>query len=219
LRIVCISDTHSRHKKIKDVPQGDVLVCAGDFTSFGTSKSEIRDFVNWLNGQDHKYKIFIAGNHDRLFEEDPKLALQQIPDYCDVIYLQDKAITLDGVKFYGSPWQPEFYNWAFNLPRGKALRDKWSKIPKDTNVLITHGPPHGILDEVPDRVNPHKIVNCGCEELVKAVKLLPELKCHIFGHIHEGYGTYADNGVKFINASICTRSYEPTNKPIVFDLS
>jgi Icc-related predicted phosphoesterase len=218
MRIVCISDTHMRHKKIEHMPEGDVLVHAGDFMTDGYSRTEIRRFVRWMDSLDYKHKIFIAGNHDRMFESEPSKAFGQIPYDCNVTYLQDEAITIDGVKFYGSPWQPEFCGWAFNLPRGEAIRKKWDQIPKDTNVLITHGPPKGILDEAPDYHIQGKMFSCGCEELREVVKTLPDLKCHVFGHIHDGYGEASINGgVRFINAAVCNEDYAAVNKPIVYD--
>jgi hypothetical protein len=126
-------------------------------------------------------------------------------------YLEDSGIEIAGVKFWGSPWQPEFYDWAFNLPRGQALADKWALIPDDIDVLITHGPPLGILDQVitGDHV--------GCADLLEAVQLIKP-KVHIFGHIHEGYGRIEQNGTVFINASVCTARYRPINPPIVVEV-
>jgi Icc-related predicted phosphoesterase len=212
-----VSDTHGRHKRIEEVPDGDVLISAGDFTTRGISRSEIKSFGAWMDKQPHKHKLVIAGNHDFMFERDPRLARNQLKGY-DLTYLQDDAVELDGVKFYGSPWQPEFCNWAFNLPRGEALLEKWKQIPDDTDVLITHGPPYGILDEAPDFHNRDAMVNCGCNELAKEIFHRVRPKVHIFGHIHEGYGEHSAEGVRFINASICTAEYQPTNLPIVFDL-
>ena len=93
-------------------------------------------------------------------------------------YLCDESLTLDGVKFYGSPWQPRFFDWAFNKDRGAPLKAIWDKIPLDTDVLITHGPPHGILDLTFDKIK------AGCEELLLAVQRIKP-KVHVFGHIHE----------------------------------
>jgi Icc-related predicted phosphoesterase len=205
MRIVAISDTHSMHDRI-NVPDGDVLVHAGDFTGGGES---MRWFVEWLGELPHKHKIVIAGNHDwgmfNYREEREELFTQ-----AGVVYLQDSGVEIDGVKFYGAPWQPEFMNWAFNLPRGQALKEVWAKIPKNTDVLVTHGPPNKILDLCPDG-------HVGCEELREAVLNLPDLKAHIFGHIHEGYGTEKHRNTTFINASCCDGAYIPLNPPIVFD--
>lgn len=217
MRLVCISDTHGRHKNIESLPDGDVLISAGDFTR-GESRTDIRRFAAWMEKQPHKYKIIIAGNHERLFENRPDIAMAQLSYYPEVIYLQDTAIELDGVKFYGSPWQPEFFNWAFNLPRGQKLREKWEEIPKDTDVLITHGPPKNILDEAPAYNRPGEFFNCGCEELRDIVLNELDLKCHVFGHIHAGYGKHIEGGTTFINAAICDEDYRASNEPIIFDL-
>ena len=128
-----------------------------------------------------------------------------------VTYLEDEEVEIEGLRLWGSPWQPWFYDWAFNLPRGPALRAKWDRIPAGIDVLVTHGPPHGVLDHV------GRGEDVGCEELLEAVRRVrPRL--HVFGHIHEGYGQLERDGVRFVNASTCTLSYDPVNAPILFDL-
>jgi Icc-related predicted phosphoesterase len=165
----------------------------------------------------HQIKIFVAGNHDWLYETNNRFARLLAANF-NIKYLQDSSIVIEGLKIYGSPWQPRFYDWAFNLNRGAEIAEKWKLIPADTEILITHGPPHGILDEVPKKFWTE---NTGCEELRKRVEGLAafgKLKLHIFGHIHCGYGTAEKFGVKFVNASNCDESYEPTQPPIVIDL-
>jgi Icc-related predicted phosphoesterase len=117
-------------------------------------------------------------------------------------YLQDQSVIIEGLKFYGSPWQPTFHNWAFNKDRGEKIKTEWDKIPSDTDVLITHGPPFGILDKTVDN---EKV---GCEELLLAVNRIKP-KIHIFGHIHENYGEIKLNGTHFINPSSCDYNYIP----------
>ncbi len=124
------------------------------------------------------------------------------------------AVEIDGLKIYGSPWQPRFYDWAFNLNRGAELEEKWRLIPPDTDVLITHGPPHGILDEVERQ---YYIENTGCEELRKRVEMICP-KLHVFGHIHCGYGQIEKFGTEFVNASNCDEEYNPVNLPVIIDL-
>ncbi len=141
-RIVCLSDTHNCTNEI-DVPDGDILIHSGDATITGTVE-EVKLFNDWFAGQPHKNKIFIAGNHDWLFERDNMLARSLLDR--SVVYLQDSSVVIEGLKIYGSPWQPRFYDWAFNLMRGAEIAEKWRLIPNDVEVLITHGPPHGILD-------------------------------------------------------------------------
>lgn len=205
LKIVCISDTHTRHTP---VPDGDILIHAGDATFRGTEK-EIFDFSGWYSSLPHHYKIFVAGNHDIMFETNNIKARSLL--HPSIIYLQDSGVILNGIKFWGSPWQPEFFDWAFNLPRGEPLKHKWSLIPDDTNVLITHGPPYSILDRTPSG----ELV--GCKELVGAIKRV-EPAFHVFGHIHNGYGIEEHSHTTFINASICDEDYLPVNKPIVIEM-
>lgn len=214
MRIVCISDTHNCNEQVA-VPDGDLLIHSGDATITGTP-DEIKLFNRWFASLPHPLKIFVAGNHDMLFEQRPDEA-QALLDI-GVFYLQDSAIELEGLKIYGSPWQPRFYDWAFNLMRGAELADKWKLIPDDVDVLVTHGPPNGILDLVPRQGWDE---NTGCEELRKRVEEIAEfgrLKLHVFGHIHCGYGVQEELGVKFVNASICDEDYRPSNKPIVIDI-
>lgn len=214
-RIVCISDTHNCNDEII-VPDGDLLIHSGDATIEG-GHVEVIDFLNWFSQLPHKRKIFVAGNHDWLFEIDNRHARLLLAD-SKIIYLQDSSIEIDGVKIYGSPWQPRFFDWAFNLDRGPEMAEKWAMIPDDIDVLITHGPPYGILDLVPRKGWDE---NTGCEELRKRVEQIAKfggLKLHVFGHIHCGYGVHKEFGVKFVNASICDEQYNPSQPPIVIDL-
>lgn len=214
-RIVCISDTHNRHDEVF-VPEGDILIHAGDATIRGTEQ-EAENFLSWFSALPHKHKIFVAGNHDWLYEVSNKRARFLTANF-NINYLQDSAIEIENLKIYGSPWQPRFFDWAFNLNRGAEIAEKWKLIPEDIDILITHGPPHGILDEVSRR---YWIENTGCEELrkkIEEISTLGKLKLHIFGHIHCGYGTAENFGVKFINAANCDEEYNPSQLPIVVDL-
>jgi Icc-related predicted phosphoesterase len=208
LKIVCISDTHNFNEQIS-VPDGDILIHAGDATIRGT-QFEVEEFLQWFSSLPHKYKIFVAGNHDWLYETNQRFA-RFITANFNVKYLQDSLIEIEGLIIYGSPWQPRFYDWAFNLNRGKEIAEKWNLIPDATDVLITHGPPQEILDLTPGGDS------AGCEELRKRIEKL-NLKAHIFGHIHSGYGTIEKFGIKFVNASICDESYSPSNSPIIIDI-
>lgn len=214
MRIVCISDTHNRNEQIV-IPDGDLLIHSGDATVRGIVE-EIEHFNYWFSSLPHKHKIFVAGNHDWLFERENQRARKILDP--SIIYLQDSATEIDGLKIYGSPWQPRFYDWAFNLNRGAEMAEKWKLIPNDIDILITHGPPNGILDAVPRAFG---IDHAGCEELRKRVEEIVQfgrLKLHVFGHIHCGYGVREELGVKFVNASICDESYRPTNLPIVIEI-
>lgn len=205
MRLVCISDTHLKQV---EVPDGDVLVHAGDFTGRG-SLTEIHQFNVWLSRLPHQHKVVIAGNHDFGFQTDPALSKSILSN---AIYLQDEMLNIEGKLFYGSPWQPWFHNWAFNLPRrGEELQRRWSSIPENIDVLITHGPPFGILDKT-DRGEP-----VGCE-LLRAELDRVKPKVHVFGHIHEDYGQFVQNETRFINASTCNLQYKAVNPAVVIDL-
>ena len=213
-KIVCLSDTHNSNSQI-DVPDGDILIHSGDATITGTVE-EIKRFNEWFSALPHKHKIFVAGNHDWLFERNNELARTLLNT--KIIYLQDLACEIEGLKIYGSPWQPRFFDWAFNLMRGAELAEKWSLIPNDIDILITHGPPNGILDAVEQSWGTDYT---GCVELRKRVEKiarLGKLKLHVFGHIHRGYGVAEDFGVRFVNASNCDEAYKPVNPPVVVDL-
>ena len=197
------------------LPDGDVLIHCGDATGLG-SLNEFVDFNRWMSEQPHKYKIFVAGNHDWLAYRDHGLATQILQD---VIYLRDSMVEIEGKKFYGSPWTPEFGNWAFMSPREK-LAERWKLIPEKVDVLITHGPPHGILDGVVRWGEMEEMVeNVGCEELRWEVLHRVKPRYHVFGHIHGGYGvkTLNDETV-FMNVSCCDEDYDPVNPPKVFYL-
>ncbi len=205
MRIVAISDTHALHRSV-DIPPGDVLVHAGDITGHGAI-DEVRGFNTFLATLPHPHKIVIAGNHDFCFEKDPVASRAELTNG---IYLQDEAVEIGGIRFYGSPWQPWFFDWAFNLQRGAEIRAKWDLIPSDTDVLITHGPPRG-----------HGDMTCrgeaaGCDDLLEAVERV-QPRVHIFGHIHEGAGVTLNGRTTFINASICDLAYRPVNAPVVYE--
>jgi Icc-related predicted phosphoesterase len=191
---------------------GDMLIHAGDISSMGHAH-EIENFCKWFDKIDnYKYKIFIAGNHDFGFENHHDQAIDIVSKYPHIIYLQDKFIEIEGIKIYGSPWQPAFYNWAFNLPKGgKELEEKWAAIPDDTDILITHGPTLGFCDTVIGRGE-----NLGCGKLYYRIKEFRP-KIHICGHIHTGYGYIKDEDTHFFNASVLDESYTYTQKPHTFD--
>jgi Icc-related predicted phosphoesterase len=212
VKVVCISDTHNQLDKVQ-VPDGDILIHAGDFTGRGRIE-EITKFNHELSLLPHKRKIVIAGNHDILFETNPTLARSLLTG-CD--YLEDSGVEIEGIKFWGSPWQPQFYNWAFNKKRGMPLREKWNLIPSETDVLITHGPPYGVLD-LAQRIYPLSDEHVGCEELRREVidRIKPRL--HVFGHIHHSYGTVKLGDTQFINAATLNEQYQVAHPPVIFNL-
>lgn len=221
MKIACVSDTHTFGKQI-EVPYADVLIHAGDHT-FNGRRAQVESAMRWLSSLPHPHKVLVAGNHDFIFQEEKAGVIRRwIKRYHPTLhYLQDSGIEIDGVKFYGSPWQPWFHDWAFNFSADHELGTKqahgvFSKIPEDTDVLITHGPPHGIMDAIGKKVHDWDI-RVGCAALLYHVKRVKP-KLHVFGHIHEGYGIQEQDGIKFVNAAICTRAYEPTNKPILVEI-
>jgi Icc-related predicted phosphoesterase len=219
MRIVCFSDTHGMsYTWPESIPDGDVLVCAGDFTNNG----ELRDvgiFAEITKQFNHPNKILIAGNHDWCCERERQVVEDMLPGWT---YLQDRAVVIDGVKFYGSPWQPYFCNWAFNVRSIEKRRLIWSQIPEDTDVLITHCPPHKTLDAVNERVYQNwmeqdLIVHTGCVGLQERLTDL-KVKLHLFGHIHEAYGVRKTDFGFAANCSICDLNYNLRNRPLVFEL-
>jgi Icc-related predicted phosphoesterase len=199
MRLVAVADTHLFHDDLV-IPDGDVFIHAGDLCRSGRL-DELILAARWINALPHRHKVVVAGNHDWAFARRPDAARAVfVPS---VIYLEDAACTIDGVAFYGSPWQPEFGAWAFNLPRGEALRAKWAEIPEGTDVLITHGPPAGFGD----RVSPRR--REGCADLRDRVRALrPAL--HLFGHIHEDGGLWRDDAVTFANVTTADAARSPT---------
>lgn len=215
MKIVFISDTHGLHGQMSNaIPDGDVLVHCGDVSNVGRH-DQILDFITWFCSHPHRHKIFIAGNHDFGLEVKHAIvenALAELPE--NVHYLEDSGVEIEGVKFWGMPWTPRFYNWAFMTWTREEAAEKAAMIPEDTEVLISHGPPFGILDTV-DRGG----YQVGCYQLAERIQELPNLKVHAFGHIHEEYGSAITSGIDavYINASTCNLQYNPANPPIVVE--
>lgn len=205
------------HDKVT-VPDGDVLIHAGDF--IGSLARQERDLISlnaWLGTLPHAHKILVPGNHDSLLERDPAHARALLSNATVLI---DEEVTIDGVRFYGSPWTPEFCNWYFMRRRGKEIAEKWAMIPEGIDVLTTHGPPKGILDEVMSfscKTGEWEPEHVGCEDLMARV-LEVKPKVHVFGHIHVGSGEAYSSGIRFINAAICDEDYKPVNPARVFEI-
>jgi predicted phosphodiesterase len=225
LKVSLISDTHTKHHLCEnDLPGGDILIHAGDFMNTGYHKAEAEEFFQWFDSiNNYDTKIFIAGNHDRLMENDPTKMLGILTGYKTIEYLQDEDLVLyfdgpngdcpeDNIRIYGSPWQPEFYNWAFNLPRnGEELKAKWNAIPDNTDILITHGPPFGYQD-----IPGGQSIRVGCDLLRYRVDEIRP-KIHVFGHIHGGWGHYYNGHTHFFNASVLDERYLYTHSPFNFE--
>ena len=205
MKLTFISDTHSLHHQLA-LGSGDVLIHCGDFTGRG-SLDDTEDFAEYMTKQDFAHKIVIAGNHERCFEDERRLDAEAILNDAGVIYLNDSGIEISGFKFWGSPIQPEFFDWAFNRQRGKDIRRHWDMIPEDVDVLLTHGPAFGILDWC---IHGERV---GCEDLLEVVQRIKP-KIHAFGHIHESYGMRETDGIIFVNACNLDERYNIKNPPI-----
>lgn len=209
MRIVCISDTHNINEGFT-VPDGDLLIHAGDATSDG-EPWEIERFAEWFRSLPHRHKVFVAGNHDWMFQRENEKARAMMHGFC---YLEDESVAIEGLKLHGSPWTPQYktYVWAYILDRGRPLAEKWSLIPDDVDILVTHCPPSGILDRSGSDIS------AGCEDLLERVlEVRPRL--HVFGHMHPSHGVIERDGTTFVNASIAGDSgYTPEYEAVVIDI-
>ena len=234
MNIVHISDTHGFHRNVK-VPFGDVLIHSGDFTNRG-EQYQVEDFIDWIVSQPHRYKIFIAGNHDICFDENHPLnekklekvlmgehyypskpawlnnLLDNLPD--NVFYLENNGCEIEGVTFWGSPVTPWFYgeHWVFNKQRYE-IQTTWDLIPDGTDVVITHGPVQYKCDYVA-----HSQFFAGCSELGRKLEFVKPI-LHLCGHIHGGYGWAYDKNTEFFNGSILDESYEVKHSPWEIELN
>jgi len=242
MKIVLISDTHGRHDHLTSkgmgniLPEGDLLIHAGDFSNLG-QKGEVEDFFDWCKTIAPRYKhgiVVIAGNHDKCF--DPKYGEYHIDDEAgslpkvipawvrnlkntlykyNIHYLENNAVILDDVMIWGSPISPWFSGdrWAFNKYRGDEIGKVWSEIPLNSDIIVTHTPSSYKVDYIPD-ANEY----AGCEELRFRIKEIKPM-LHVCGHIHEGYGVDYDQDTIYVNAATCNLRYEPVNKPIVIEFN
>jgi len=209
-KICIISDTHGEHMYLPPIPDCDALIHCGDITSLG-KEYDVVQFLDWFKGLNQcKNKIFIAGNHDFLFERRKKIALELIPE--NVIYLENSMVEIDGIKFWGTPVSLPFHNWAFNRTPEQILK-YWKMIPDGIDVLITHGAPKYIMD-----VSPWSRTHTGSESLTNEVLNRIKPKIHCFGHIHDCYGINETGGITFINASNLNEDYEIANKPVIIEI-
>lgn len=200
MKFVFISDTHQNHNI--ELPKGDVLIHSGDACNSDRIQ-EIINFNTWIQKQFDKFNeiIYVPGNHDSALEHHFNLIKVMLDSRLHILI--DKEININGIKIYGSPWTPAFGDWSFQLHTKEDAIEKWERIPKNIDILVTHGPPKGILDYVQ-----YDNMNVGCPYLFDAVnKIKP--KVHAFGHIHEQYGQYFFNGTQFINAAFGGRIKEP----------
>ncbi len=204
MRIVAVADTHLFHRELA-VPYGDVFLHAGDLCR-GGSLAELAEALEWIAELPHPTKIVVAGNHDMCLEDAPDRARPLVAAVAT--YLEDEGAVIGGVRFWGSPWQPAYNGWGFNLPRGEALVAKWARIPAALDVLVTHGPPEGIGDR-----SSMGAERAGCRDLRARVAMVRPL-VHLFGHIHEDGGAWEEDGTTFVN---CT-TWESERPPTVIDV-
>lgn len=210
MRVALISDTHCLHEALK-VPPCDVLVHAGDFSTLGRT-AELDDFLEWFHAQPGAHKVLVAGNHDFNVQLDPAGARRKLARL-GIVFLEDETVTVAGLRVHGSPWTPRFGDWAFMLERGAPIAEKWAKIPEGLDLLVTHGPPHGLGDET------RRGTAAGCEDLRRRV-LAVRPRLHVYGHIHEGFGEYSVEGcpTRFLNVSSTPMPPVSVRQPVVVEL-
>lgn len=206
MKITIISDTHGQHDRLPNL-QGDVLVHCGDFGASLSDDEEVLDQIDaWFAQQDFTHILCTGGNHD--FGIQQRIARNQTV-FQHARYLQDEAFEFQGIRFYGAPWIPDMTGWPFYLGSMDLAR-KWALIPENTDVLITHTPPYGILD-MPRMMRHH----AGCRELRPRVAAIRP-RIHCFGHIHASYGRLEQEGTEYINAS--TASGTRITPPVIIEL-
>jgi Icc-related predicted phosphoesterase len=208
MKIVALSDLHG--ELIDNIPSGDVLIVAGDFSARGNMMG-VLNFKGWLNELPFSHKIVIAGNHDGYVEDYNHIA-RLLLESEDTVYLENSGTEINGLKVWGSPFTPEFNGWHFMRERGDEMAEIWKQIPDDTNILVTHGPPLNILD------TNGRHEHCGCWDLRERIKHLKKLKLSIFGHLHSAHGISEIDGVKFVNCSVLDDDYNLTFEPIVLEI-
>jgi Icc-related predicted phosphoesterase len=207
LRLVLLNDTHQLHREV-DVPDGDILIHAGDFTMFSESMEAVADFNDWLGELRHRFKVIVPGNHEFFLEADPS----DRSLLSNATVLINEGIKIEGLRLWGTPVTP-MYGGAFGLSRAKDRKKLYAQIPLDTDVLISHGPPFGILD-----ADPVSGLHQGCHELLDVViELRPKL--HVFGHIHTASGVFQTEQTTFVNAARLGLDQDPDEGPFVFEMT
>jgi Icc-related predicted phosphoesterase len=210
MRICAVSDLHDN---LIDIPECDLLLIGGDICPDFHYDAEVKqaiwlntEFRKWLDRIPAEHVVGIAGNHDFVFENRPSI----VPKDLRWTYLQDESAVVNGVKIHGSPWQPPFFDWAFNATEDK-LALAFDLIDEDTDIVICHGPPYGQGDRT------RRGENVGSKSLLKRLKVV-QPKHVVCGHIHEGYGHYRVGDTRVHNASVVNLFYDVVNEPMLFDL-
>lgn len=210
MKYIILSDTHEKQAEIGTLPECDFLIHCGDMTYKGEF-FPIRDFVQWFEKQPARYRICIVGNHELTTDinhskYNPAIRAM-LADNKNFHYLENNQVVLDGIKFYGSPAQPWFFDWGHNFQRGAEIRKVWAKIPQDVDVLITHGPPFGVLDRVKKHKKNGDNEHAGCADLLEIVERYKP-KLHCFGHLHQDGLRVATNGITtFVNGAVLDDDY------------
>lgn len=203
ITIVGIADTHMSHEEVCP-PEGDILVVAGDFLGHG-HMNELHAFNRWIGTLPHRHKIVVAGNHDLVCQESPGLIKGFLTN---AIYLNMEAVEVLGIKFFGCPWTPEFFNWAFMYPRDGAIAKRlWAQVPESTNVLISHGPPAGLTLGITKDHFDRGSEDAGCQIQRRCIEQLPNLRATFHGHIHPGFGIDKIGDVVCHNVSVVDDRY------------
>jgi Icc-related predicted phosphoesterase len=212
MKIALLSDTHFQWDDLT-VPECDLLISTGDYSGYQGNEPELKLYHKWLDKQHASEIISLQGNHEVWVESNFAKAKRLVSEISARIhFVAEEALEIQGIKIYCSSVTPWFQNWAWNLPQGEPIRTHWRQISDDTQVLVTHGPPYGILDQATEGGE-----HFGCPELLARIKELKSLKLHAFGHIHGGSGECEVDGIQFINASICNQEYRPVNPVRTFD--
>jgi Icc-related predicted phosphoesterase len=209
MKIVAMSDMHG---ELPETPECDLLLLAGDLTPVRDHSLSFQadwlncEFRTWLKRQPARKIVGIAGNHDFIFEQAPDL----VPTDLNWTYLQDSGIEWEGFRIWGTPWQPWFFDWAFNAGP-EALKRRWALIPEATDILVVHGPPYGYGDGVPER---NGIRRCGCPHLLERIReIRPRLV--VYGHIHEGRGEWQLGSTLLANVTVVDANYQRCFPPWV----
>lgn len=206
--LVLFGDTHELHREV-EVPAGDILICVGDFTMFSKNLSAIEDFNEWLGELPHRHKIVVPGNHEFFLESNPER--RSLLDNAHVLI--DEGIEIEDLNIYGSPMTP-LYGAAFGKSSAKDRKRHWSKVPDRTHVLVTHGPPFGLLDRPSVQAEP-----MGDPELRNRVRELHSLKLHVFGHVHGAHGAVEQDGVTFANVALMGHLGDLVQAPTVMRMT
>lgn len=208
MKIVLISDTHGNHGRL-NIPECDIIIHAGDYTNWGTIP-EVAGFLAWFKDTPARYKVFINGNHEVDFHDNKGLYLGLIPE--GVTYLENTSVTIEGIKIWGSPYCLPFYEhvWRYMIPE-EGLAPIWRSIPNDTDIVVTHTPAFGRVDEL---ATEGRVKFLGSKTLAGRLAIV-QPRLHVCGHIHQAYGQVERNGTVHVNAAICGRS--GLNKPIEYE--